>query len=590
MVQSTVNNAAVSSGRELFQLHKVVQPLDAETFKAIKPHIKNGVLYLSREPELINKINVVDKGTLLLQYINAETLAKKEQSERMHIKSNLIQLKRNPNKAENRIIQDGENFYADVNGLFVYYDLTVRMIEIFLDADIDLRITDDNIKVIADLYPAIKRGKDIELNDILLKLADLKVSAGVNEKRIVDILKGFNQNRKIIRDLELASGSLPVNGKDGWIEYKVSLTKDLAVKVNEKGKLDFHGITSVTTVAKDQELAVVHPPELGIDGFDVHGKVLKSKPGNAVNISVGPNTYKALDGNQKIFASIDGFLKEYGNGFEVNERYIINGDIDYGSGNIVCKGSLKVRGDVNRDFVLNLSKDIEVDGCVSDALLEAGENVVIGGGFSGNGDGVIKAGGNIDVKYVRNQTIYCRGTFTFKRDLIDSNLYVKGKVAGNSSQATIMGGRIIAGEGVDVTTIGNEYALPTIIEVGYDYEFSSRIEELYSASKELTKQIENIDKIIVKYANFKRCGTAQIEELKKQAAVRAELKAELDEIHEKAEALKQQISKPSNAVVKVSRIVYPGVQIIINNRIFKVTEPLNAKTFMLNENDEVIYS
>ncbi len=60
-----------------------------------------------------------------------------------------------------------------------------------------------------------------------------------------------------------------------------------------------------------------------------------------------------------------------------------------------------------------------------DSDIIAGGDVSIQGGFSGTGIGKIVSGGNVCARFIRNQTIYCRGSIKIDKEVVDANYLLK---------------------------------------------------------------------------------------------------------------------------------------------------------------------
>src|SRR2546423_13449308 len=88
---------------------------------------------------------------------------------------------------------------------------------------------------------------------------------------------------------------------------------------------------------------------------------------------------------------------------EVEEFYQVPGDVDYASGNIAFPKSVQVRGDVKAGFAVEAGGDVEIEGLVEDCSVKAKGKLLVKGGFTGQGKGMVQAGGGISLGYVGNQ-------------------------------------------------------------------------------------------------------------------------------------------------------------------------------------------
>ncbi|MCB9206894.1 MAG: DUF342 domain-containing protein [Ignavibacteriales bacterium] len=97
--------------------------------------------------------------------------------------------------------------------------------------------------------------------------------------------------------------------------------------------------------------------------MNVFGKTVEPIPGKEYVIKLGPYTKYSEVNENNIIATVDGFVNLNDSSISITDTFTVKGDIDFKSGNIVSKGSLKVVGNVNNDFTLKLTKDIEIGIC-----------------------------------------------------------------------------------------------------------------------------------------------------------------------------------------------------------------------------------
>jgi hypothetical protein len=488
----------------------------------------------------------------------------------------------------NIIRSDEGDFISAANGIFVVHNQTPQIIPVDLDGYINLKVADDRMSVSIDIYPARPGGNNLTVKDIIERLIDEHIVAAIDEEIILSSLEYVNSNSEPKLNIEVAKGREPVTGKDEYVEFLIEVKTDNKPVTNEDGTIDFHNINSVIKVVQNQQIAVIHPPEKGNEGVDIFGRAIKAPDGKKKAFTFGSNTIKHPENKNIICAGVDGFLLHNENSVEIQDTYIVRGDIDFSTGNIDSNGSLKVVGDVHYGFRLNLSKNIDILGSVTDAKLEAGEDINIKGGFSGTNAGILKAGGDINIKYIQNQTVYSRGSLSFSREIIDSKIYVKNKITGQGLHASIIGGYLIAKDFIEAAYIGNAYGAITRIEVGYDYDIKNMIQTKLTALQGYSKEAEKHNSVILKFSSMKRMAQSQLEEFKIVCEKFKMLSALIESLKEEIRELNKEIATPSKSYIKLYKTVYPGVKIIINGRHFDVTSPINSKTFMLSEEKEVI--
>lgn len=454
--------------------------------------------------------------------------------------------------------------------------------KVFEEEGFSIIISQDQLTVSLNLFPPQKENNAVSFQNIKKELLNAGIKTEIYEETIKSAVEKFNNNKESITGLVVSKGDESQKGKDGWFELLCSK------KQNDNHKIKFDGkIDEILSLKKDDLIGVIHLPENGKEGHDVFGKIISPEHGKEKEINLGENVYTKEKIIISVFSAIDGFLLVKNNTLSVSESLTIYGDIDYHTGNILGYGSIKVLGNVLKGFYLNLKNNIDVGGYVGDAEIIAGNNVKILGGFLGAGKGKIKAGGNVDIKFVQDQKVYSRGSLNFIREIVNSKIYVKDNIIGKGNHASIIGGYTVAGKGVEIYSAGNEYGIHTIIEVGFDYEIKDILVANRSKLNNLKKEVKKIDQEIVEYSRMKRLNESMFNKLQQLAEKHKNLIEVIKKLNDENKELIQTVRKPSDAYVKILNAIYPGTKIIINRKHFLVKEKLISKSFKLSEENEI---
>lgn len=454
---------------------------------------------------------------------------------------------------------------------------------IFAEDGFSILIAANQLSVAVNLFAPQNENGQIMFSKIKSELINAGIKTEIQDEVIKSAVVQFNNDKIPVSGIVVSVGADNQKGKDGWFEL---LCGD---KLNNESKGKFDGkIDGIISLKQDDLIGAIHMPLNGKDGMDVFGKIIPAEHGKKYEISLGENVYTKEKIIISIYSSIDGFLNIKSNIISVTELLTIYEDIDYRCGNIIGYGSIKVLGNVMNGYYLNLKNNIDVGGYVGDSELVAGNNIKILGGFMGAGSGKIKAGGNIDVKFVQDQQIYCRGSLNFIREIVHSKIYVKDNITGKGNHASIIGGYTVAGKGIEIYSCGNEYGLNTIIEAGYDYEIKDILLRNRTKINELKKELKKIDKDIFGYTEMKRLNEAMYKKLKLLADRHKEIIDDMKKLNDENKELIQAVRKYSGAYVKILNTIYPGTKITINRKSFLVKEKLFSKTFQLSEDKEII--
>ncbi len=103
-------------------------------------------------------------------------------------------------------------------------------------------------------------------------------------------------------------------------------------------------------------------------------------------------------------AGIDGYLRWNGNKIDVVDLYVVNGDVDFNTGNVRYHGSIEVRGSVRAGFEVMAGRELTIVGMVDGGTaVSEGGGVTVGQGVIGNSEakGIVLALGDIKIGRAR---------------------------------------------------------------------------------------------------------------------------------------------------------------------------------------------
>jgi len=295
---------------------------------------------------------------------------------------------------------------------------------------------------------------------------------GLDNDAVVESLSNLG------KPILVASGSRHNDGVDGWFER---------VKPHEETEAEKRfGIINVNA---GDAIGVIHKPTPGSVGVDVCGRKVQPKHGQPISFLTGPNIKRIENDDQTTLeALVDGCLTLTHSGGNINKEYVIHEDVDYSDGELEFAGSLKVVGDIKGSSRLKVRHDVLIGGSVEDAKIIAGGNVTIKGSFVGRGDGLIRAGGDVEGHVVLNQMIEAGDSITIRKEAVNSRLMASNSIL--ASHAVIMGGTITAGEKIEVHTLGGELYSTTRVRLGLREILN---EDLNALDKEIQLQTKYAD-------------------------------------------------------------------------------------------------
>ena len=214
-----------------------------------------------------------------------------------------------------------------------------------------------------------------------------------------------------------------------------------------------------------------------------------------------PNTEIASTDPNLVIASVAGFLQHKDGVVGVNECFIVDGSVDFSTGNIAYEQSAVIRGDVSDGFSVNVGGALEVGGGVGEAKLLVGGDVLIRKGFVGSGHGLITAKGGISLGFSSNQTIRAHGDVVLEKESFNCQIYSR---KGISVYGTLVGGLAMASREILCRVAGNDLGTKTDIEAGMDYVLHENKILLEEKLKELTAHLGKINLKLTRFRDAYR--------------------------------------------------------------------------------------
>ena len=376
----------------------------------------------------------------------------------------------------------------------------------------------------------------------------------------------------------VARGRAPVPGDNARLEYAfVTDTEATGPAMGDDGKVDFRDVNLIQSVVPGQLLVRKKPPTEGRPGVSVTGEPIPATPGKdthilaAKGVEISPNKLEAYAAIHGIPALVKGRVAVQPV-FQVEE-------VDFSVGNINFQGSVVITGNVNPGFTVKATEDIEVQGNVEQATLEAGGSIRVRGGVRSSAQ--LKAHKDIQTRFCdSNSTLEAVRDITVQGDAANCSITCKGKlVIGNR----LIGGHSRAGSVIQAAVMGSMAGTSTRVEIRQRSD-QDEIELLRSQVEIFESAIQDINnRMQLLMSRPSALNAAEIQKLtpqkvQKNIQVQA-LKAQLEEL------LTADPDKKEEGRVLVKAEVFPGVTIAFSipgvERLFKVSTKLHHKTFRI---------
>jgi uncharacterized protein (DUF342 family) len=451
------------------------------------------------------------------------------------------------------------------------------------DSMVTVDISEGEMKAFITVTPPGMGGCDISMETYLSFLRNNRIVYGVNEEFLGDFADRPIYKEKVM----VAEGTKPVNGRDSYIQYNFETDQSkLKLREGSNGRIDFKDLNIIKNVVENQPLARKIPAEAGTMGRTVTGKVIPAKSGRDNPLPLGKNVHMGDDG-ATIIADINGQVVLAGGKINVEPIYTVRGDVNLKTGNIIFLGTVIINGNVEDGFSVKAAGNIEVNGTVEKAELDAEGDIIVHQGITGKNSGFVKAGRSIWARFIENAVIESGNMVVVSDGIINSQVDAFKRIVCQGKRAHIVGGRLRASEEINAKILGSPTGgTETICEVGIDPKSKMQLEKLSAGKEEMEKQLDDIQRNLQTLINIK----------KQRKSLPEDKEAYMRELMDKRQFLASDLQKTNEDIneiqeflntikirgkVSASSKVYPGVKILIKDAANDVRTEYRAVTFIM---------
>ncbi|MDR0624439.1 MAG: FapA family protein [Treponema sp.] len=453
------------------------------------------------------------------------------------------------------------------------------------DSIVTVEIAEGEMKAYIQVMPPGQGGCDLSVETYLSFLRNNRVVYGVKE----DFLRDFADKPTYKEPVVVAEGSRPVDGRDAYIQYNFE-TDQTKIRLREgsNGRVDFKELNIIQNVVENQPLAKKIPPETGTVGRTVTGKVIPAKNGRDTSLPMGKNVHVGDDG-ATIIADINGQVVVVSGKINVEPVYTVQGDVNLKTGNIIFLGTVIINGNVEDGFSVKAAGNIEVNGTVEKAELDAEGDIIVHQGVTGKSGGLVRAGRSIWARFIENAIVEAGNMVVASDGIINSQVNAFKRIICQGKRAHIVGGRLRASEEINAKILGSPTSgTETICEVGFDPKSKAELDQLKLNKEAAERQMEDIQRNLQTLINIK----------KQRKSLPEDKEANLRELMDKRQILMGDIKKAEEDIaniqeflntiknrgrVSASAKVYPGVKILIRDAKDDVRNEYRAVTFILEK-------
>ena len=461
------------------------------------------------------------------------------------------------------------------------------------DSTVDIDTSDDRMKAYLMITAPKPGGADLEFEEIIEILNHNGIKYGINKNYLKDLIDHPIYNETLL----IAEGKKPEYGKDAEIHYNFKTSHDQIELKEIDGRVDFKELNLIENVVAGQIVATKENATLGEEGRTVYNELIPSKPGKDTQIGIGKNVKLSDDGMTAI-AEINGQVVLLNQKINIEPIYEIDGNVDIHTGNVLFLGTVIIKGNVEDGFSVKAAGNIEVKGSVGKCELDAEGDIIIKQGVMGKMEGRIISGGSVYAKFIEHVTVEAKQDIFVTDGILHSEVDAEKKIICNGKRATIVGGRLRAGEEIDTKELGSVAGTETIMEAGIDPKKRQLMMELEQAREQYYQEKERISTDIKTLMNQKKLLKDKFPKEKQEVLVK--LSGQLKELTKNIEDTEVQIEEINQYLItlktvgkiSVSKTVYPGVKIYIKNAFYNANTEFKNVSFIqqLGEIKVVPYS
>lgn len=423
-----------------------------------------------------------------------------------------------------------------------------------------LHISQDKMMASARFYPPSVHGERMTAEEFFNDLAQKNIKFGVQKEG----LTRFFLHPIYCKEILVAKGQPVRHGTDARIEYYFETDLHAKPTLREDGSVDFFNLNTINHCSKGDVLARLFPGDPGEFGKDIYDELLKPRDIKRLSLKFGRDITLS-DDRTTITADVNGHVTLVDDKVFVSNILEVE-NVDISTGNIEYDGSVKVNGNVCTNFSVKAKGNIEVSGVVEGAYLEAEGNIIITRGMNGMSKGVLKAAGNVISKFIENSKVNAGG-YVSTESILHSEVMAGTEIVVDGRRGFITGGRVCAGNTIQVKTLGSAMGADTIVEVGADPSMKMRIQEIQKQLVENKKQLETIHPVLVaasqKLSKGVKFKPDQIYYLQEMMQQEKEKKQEQEALYKEMNNLQQLLEESANAKVEVTGEVFGGTRICI---------------------------
>lgn len=441
-----------------------------------------------------------------------------------------------------------------------------------------INVVENGMRVDLEIEPPAGDGRLVSVEDVRRLLQEHQIVHGIDESAMEKAIEAGRTDT--VRGICVARGVPPENGKDGRIEPIKHWEPAPAGMDIPQAIGDYHiSASEIETVVKDQKIARLVPPTAGRAGKDVYGLDIPAESGKPIAPEVGENV--SFDAHSGYFYSkAPGRVVIMGNLIDIEKIMMLHKDIDISVGHVMFPGELMISGWIRSGLSVQAEDDIVIEGGVEAAVVKSrGGSIFIGKGVQGSGLAMIQAAWDVTAKFIEHAAVMAGGVLK-TQSAVGCDLAGGEAVMVLEGKGIVMGGKIYAGDRVEVRELGSGTAEPTVVQLGITPKNLISLSRLKERLQAAQKALADAELALAHFGLTSESLQAEAmtdegRQLLKMAKTVIVLHNRCRKIRDEEDRFIESMKNRTNGVLDVHGRVHPGVKILIGHATYLVTEPLS---------------
>lgn len=422
------------------------------------------------------------------------------------------------------------------------------------------------------------------------------------EQSIKDITQQYDPESADDAEYTIAQGTPPMHGEDGRLELDEAITEVLDRKAKLKrrrpsmnddnepaeaieGDACHYQRSTIAAVKEGDRIGKLVQPTVGTDGTDVCGACATARHGAPSPVLIDSNTIEQTD-DGTLTARVSGLLDTGDNSLRIMQDLVINGDVDFSTGNVEFDGNITIERGVKDCFVVESTGSIRVEGQAEAATLRAKRDTVLLRGMTGREKGEIDAGRDVRAKFIDSATLTVGRDLHIDREMTHCTVRVGRDIIG--PDAVMHGGECTVGGSVELAQIGSESNTATTLRLGswpdIDRVLRAAI-EIYPQVKQ--RAVDAREQLELLQANTAKPTASQAESMTELQFIVMNTEAKLSPLRAGVDGALRLFESSQSASLTVHKRIMPGVDIAVGGRIARITDEIRGPVqITLDEQDQ----